>query len=381
MNSSPASSQISRSSSPASARMLSPACSSRAVSSFMPAFSRLAQDVHERQLDVVQEVLQPALAQLLALAPGELVDQHGVDRLRVVGLDRHAALLAQLGERVAAARRVEQVGGDLGVEDEVRRDLAERLGVVGDHRPVAGGGDELGGVGDLAGERVRPARVGAEAPAALARQQLALGRPRAPWRRARARRRSAWRRRAAAPLRTATVRAVSASGRGIAADSAASSASSSRRSGSRSSNSRNIARSRRAVGLARRARPARSSSTGTSRTIVASCLETRASSANSVRFCLRLAPEIWSTLASTSSSEPKRCSSSAAVLSPIPGTPGMLSRRVALEPDEVGHELGRDPVAVDHALAVVDLRVGDPARGRHDPHAVGRRAGRRRGRR
>ncbi len=45
-------------------------------------------------------------------------------------------------------------------------------------------------------------------------------------------------------------------------------------------------------------------------------------------------------------------------------------RGVALEADEVGHELGRDPVAVDHALAVVDLRVGDAARGRHDPHAV-----------
>ena len=45
-------------------------------------------------------------------------------------------------------------------------------------------------------------------------------------------------------------------------------------------------------------------------------------------------------------------------------------RRVALEPDEVRHELGRDAVAVDHALAVVDLRVGDAARRRHHPHAV-----------
>ena len=43
---------------------------------------------------------------------------------------------------------------------------------------------------------------------------------------------------------------------------------------------------------------------------------------------------------------------------------------VALEADEVGDQLGRDAVAVDHALAVVDLRVGDPARGRHDPHAL-----------
>ena len=48
----------------------------------------------------------------------------------------------------------------------------------------------------------------------------------------------------------------------------------------------------------------------------------------------------------------------------------MLSLRVPLEADEVGDQLGRDPVAVDHALAVVDLRVGDAARGGHDPHAL-----------
>ena len=41
--------------------------------------------------------------------------------------------------------------------------------------PVAGGGDELGGIVDLAGQRVFTARVGAEAPARLARDQLALG--------------------------------------------------------------------------------------------------------------------------------------------------------------------------------------------------------------
>ena len=147
---------------------------------------------------------------------------------------------------------------------------------------------------------------------------------------------------AAVPLRTATVRADSASGRGIAADSAASSASSSRRSGSRSSNSRKISRSRERS-RSRVSSAERSSSTGTSRTIVASRLEMRASSANSVRFCLRLAPEIWSTLASTPSSEPKRCSSSAAVLSPIPGTPGMLSDVSPLSPMKSGTSSGGIP--------------------------------------
>ena len=94
---------------------------------------------------------------------------------------------------------------------------------------------------------------------------------------------------------------------------------------------------------------ARSSSTGTSRTIVASCLESRASSACSVRFCLRLAPEMSSTWASTPSRSPKRCSSSAAVLSPMPGTPGMLSEVSPLRPMKSGIELGRDAVALDHA--------------------------------
>ena len=49
---------------------------------------------------------------------------------------------------------------------------------------------------------------------------------------------------------------------------------------------------------------------------------------------------------------------------------GDVVRRVALEPDEVRDQLRRDAVAVDHALAVVDLRVGDAAAGGHDPHAV-----------
>ena len=96
----------------------------------------------------------------------------------------------------------------------------------------------------------------------------------------------------------------------------------------------------------------------------------RALSACSIRFCLRLAPVIWSTLESTPSRSPNRCSRSAAVLSPMPGTPGMLSRRVALEADEVRDELGRDAVAVDHGLAVIDLRVRDAAGRGHDPHAV-----------
>ena len=58
---------------------------------------------------------------------------------------------------------------------------------------------------------------------------------------------------------------------------------------------------------------------------VASFFEMRASSAWLVRFSLRLAPEILSMLASTPSRSPYSLSSWAAVLSPMPGTPGMLS--------------------------------------------------------
>ena len=76
----------------------------------------------------------------------------------------------------------------------------------------------------------------------------------------------------------------------------------------------------------------RSIGTSTSSTIVASRFEIRASSACSVRFCLRFAPEIWSTDSSTPSSEPNCCRSWAAVLSPIPGTPGMLSEVSPLSP-------------------------------------------------
>ena len=80
-----------------------------------------------------------------------------------------------------------------------------------------------------------------------------------------------------------------------------------------------------------------------SRTIVASSFDIRALSACSVRFCLRFAPEIWSTLLSTPSRSPKRWSRSAAVLSPIPGTPGMLSLVSPLRPMKSGISSGGMP--------------------------------------
>ena len=111
--------------------------SSCLVSSLMPCLLGLAQDVHERQLDRVHQVGQAALFDLRALALGELVDEHRAGGELVAGVGADPALLGELVERVAAAGRVEQVGGDRGVEDEVGRDVAELLGVVGDHGAVA----------------------------------------------------------------------------------------------------------------------------------------------------------------------------------------------------------------------------------------------------
>jgi hypothetical protein len=122
-------------------------------------------------------------------------------------------------------------------------------------------------------------------------------------------------------MRALTV--TSAAGAGAAA-SPSPKASSRRCSGERSSNSRKTWRSFARSGSCA-ASATGSISTGTSVLIVASTFDRRALSACVVRFSLRLAPEMSSMWPRTSSSVPKRCSSSEAVLSPIPGTPGMLS--------------------------------------------------------
>ena len=74
-------------------------------------------------------------------------------------------------------------------------------------------------------------------------------------------------------------------------------------------------------------------------------------------------------LPSTPSRSPCSWSSCDAVFSPMPGTPGMLSEVSPFSPHEVGDQLGRDAVAVDHGVAVVHLRLGDPAARGHHPHA------------
>ena len=149
--------------------------SSCCVSSLMPAFSVSRRTCTSGSSISFIRSGQAAFVDLRALALGELVDQDGVGGELVAGVGGDPALLGELVERVAAAGGVEQVAGDRGVEDEVGRDVAERLGVVGDHGAVAGGLDDEARVVGLPRERDVPARVGREAPLGLARDQLALG--------------------------------------------------------------------------------------------------------------------------------------------------------------------------------------------------------------
>ena len=149
----------------------------------------LAQDVHERQLDLVHQVGQAALLDLRALRLRERVDEHGEGRELVAGVGGDPALLRELVERVAAAGGVEQVAGDRGVEDEVRpgrRRAPWRRGRS--RRGRRGRAMTVCRVLGLPRERDVPARVGRVAPHRLARDQLALGGLRAAAARSRARR-------------------------------------------------------------------------------------------------------------------------------------------------------------------------------------------------
>ena len=170
-------------------------------------------------------------------------------------------------------------------------------------------------------------------------------------------------------------RACASTRRSPAARGAAScspSASSSRRSGSRSSNRVNTSRRRERSG----ARDPRSRSTSTPGVDVA--LEGRE--------LLRDARQVGvlaQVLAGASRRRSRRCARARCLERPVllqqlggglvadARHAGDVVGGVALQPDEVGHQLGRDAVALDHALAVVHARVGD-ARARSSSPARGR---------
>ncbi len=53
-----------------------------------------------------------------------------------------------------------------------------------------------------------------------------------------------------------------------------------------------------------------------------------------------------------------------------PRNAGDVVGGVSLQPDQVGDQLRRHPVALDHGVTVVDLGLGDAPRGAHHPHPV-----------
>ena len=114
------------------------------MSSFRPVALHLDEDVDQRQLDLLEQAGQALLLQALALALGDHAGDDGALGQLVAALDvgGQALLLGQLDQRVAAAGRVDQVGGDHRVVLERRGDrrvlgAGDRLPVVGDERAVA----------------------------------------------------------------------------------------------------------------------------------------------------------------------------------------------------------------------------------------------------
>ena len=242
-----------------------------------------------------------------------------------------------------------------------------RLPVVRHQRPLAPGerhrGERLG----LAGQHLA-AGVGGEPQRGVAEVELALGRLAGdPQPAPRARRRARPGRRARPPG-PAPRSARRGRWRGAAASSSPSS-SSRRRSGSRSSNSRNTSRSRERSG-SRAIAPSMSMSRSMSRIAVASRLLIRAASACSVRFSLRLAPEMLSMFDEHPLEVAACLEQLGRGLLTNPRDARDVVRGVALEAREVGDQLRRDAVPVDHGLAVVGLRLGDAAAGGHHTHAV-----------
>ena len=291
------------------------------------------------------------------------------------------ALLAQLGERVAAPGRVQQVGAEQRVVREVRRDVAaapwrraRRPGVARARRPAPRAGVVARRPPPRPPRRAEAPRwSSANSSPSGARARARRSRPRPPAASAAMS--------ASVPSRTRAPERRSATGRGRRGVGVAQRLLQPAQRVAQLELAEHLAQPR-AVGLARDLGVEVDVHAAMSRWTIASCLEMRASSACSVRFSLRLAPEISSTWPSTSSSVAEALEQLGGRLVADPRDAGDVVGGVALQPVEVGDQLGRDAVAVDHRLAVVDLGLGDPARGGHDPHAPSRRrAGRRRGRR
>ena len=251
---------------------------------------------------------------------------------RVLDVGLEPALLADLAEREAAPGGLQQVGAEQRVVGQDRRHRAQRLGVVGDRRPLADRPDELGRPdaqsptstsspaaspkrGSCSGGSSSPSGTSGASTASEASvsRPPKVGASRTEPSRTRAadggRRDRRGRRR---------VGARPAPPRGGAAGRAA-----------RTRGRRRAGASGRARGPPR-ARGRRPPSRRAGRWPGAWRRGRRRRAGRGSPCAWR--PEIWSTLASTSSSEPNCCRSWDAVLSPMPGTPGMLSDVSPLSP-------------------------------------------------
>ena len=207
-----------------------------------------AQDAHERQLDVVQQVDQAALGELLALAAGQLVDQRRLGGDVVVG--RRPPSRAPRPARAAGSRAARGRAGR-------RRSPCRRRGSAGTASSALASWAMTGrspaaatssaGSGDLAGQRGALPAPGAEAPAlASAASSSPSGTTGASAASASSSPGQVGDVAPTGPRVTGSATAVCRLGpRDLAPRSSrSSSASSSRRSGSRSSKSRKISRSR-----------------------------------------------------------------------------------------------------------------------------------------
>ena len=294
-------------------------------------------------------------------------------RAGVVGaVGAQAALLADLAERERAPRGLQQVGAQQRVVGEVRRHEARapwrRGRRPGDRRARARR--------PRAARRARRARprptaapkrhVGSAAsswPSGTSGGDHGDRRPPSPPGRA-----CAGRRRVPSRRRTATVCSSTGSGaaRPLASVRRAPPPGAAAARAARTRGRPRAGASGRARGRPRRSgrrRPAMSRGSSPAR------LDIRASSAWLVRFSLRLAPGDLVDRGEDRLEVAEALQQVRRGLVADARDAGDVVRRVALEAVEVGDQLGRDAVAVDHGLVVVDLRVGDAAPGRHHAHA------------
>ncbi len=336
-------------------RRRSPTRPSLSTSSFTPSRSISAQHVDQRQLDLVEQRCRPRLDPRPRSQRARAATRASSTDRRVERSGRSAPVASPAAPRCpprSAARasaylrprRVDQVGGDHRVVlERPRATPARRDGFQPCPHLRRRSVSVVGAIRARAARR-RPARAGRRRrpdqaprrpsrPSAAARprrpQRVAVGQPGELGRRARLAtvrpRRPVSRR---GPGRPRAQRLLERAGHG-----------------SRSSNSRRRSRAGASDRARRPSTSARSSRSRSSRCSVASCFEIRASARRcSCRFSLRLAPEILSMLVSTALERRRTpASSCAAVLSPMPGTPGMLSEVSPLSPMKSGTSSGGMP--------------------------------------